>query len=264
MVFRRIDAGIKERAIELFLQGWDMSRIREALGVSEDSLRRWVNHYKETGLMVSDRTLCGRPSKIGPVLDELRALVNENPAIYLDELVTWAAIMHGILISKSSIHTALESVGMTLKKVHRTATQRDVLEGTLWHQNVQQSYTASQMVFLDETSLDNRNLQRTRYIATRFVQGAVNGDEFYDFVEKDVLPQMNPFPHRRSILVLDNASIHKSNNLRELVEFHGRLSVSTRCIVCHRYKLRRACVHRLHSIVSPSILAELQPYRGEF
>lgn len=35
------------------------------------------------------------------------------------------------------------------------------------------------------------------------------------------LPQMNPFPAERSVLVMDNCSIHKSEALRQAVEGAG-------------------------------------------
>ncbi|KZP32788.1 hypothetical protein FIBSPDRAFT_656379, partial [Athelia psychrophila] len=56
------------------------------------------------------------------------------------------------------------------------------------------------------------------YIATRVVPGSLDGDEFFDFIVHDVLPKMNPYPQDRSVLVLDNCAIHKSDALREVVE----------------------------------------------
>ncbi|THV00926.1 hypothetical protein K435DRAFT_580699, partial [Dendrothele bispora CBS 962.96] len=40
---------------------------------------------------------------------------------------------------------------------------------------------------------------------------------FFCFVEA-LLEQMNPWPQKNSVLVMDNASIHKSEEIRELVE----------------------------------------------
>ena len=48
------------------------------------------------------------------------------------------------------------------------------------------------------------------YIACKVFKGAVNRDSFNDFIINDVLPQWNPFPGPKSIIVMDNASIHKS------------------------------------------------------
>ena len=52
------------------------------------------------------------------------------------------------------------------------------------------------------------------------VENAVTGADFRRFVE-GLLLQMNEFPLPNSVLVIDNASIHKVNGIRELVEDHG-------------------------------------------
>lgn len=74
------------------------------------------------------------------------------------------------------------------------------------------------------------------YMGTRIVKGSVDGDEFFDFIVNDIvcfifpsaekilrslpaqLPEMQPFPNDRSVLLLDNCAIHKSELLREVVE----------------------------------------------
>ncbi|KIJ15201.1 hypothetical protein PAXINDRAFT_77925, partial [Paxillus involutus ATCC 200175] len=42
-------------------------------------------------------------------------------------------------------------------------------------------------------------------------------ETFSDFIEF-VLERMNPFPMPNSVLIMDNASIHHSNGLHEMVE----------------------------------------------
>ncbi|THV04577.1 hypothetical protein K435DRAFT_573727, partial [Dendrothele bispora CBS 962.96] len=56
------------------------------------------------------------------------------------------------------------------------------------------------------------------YAAARVVPGSVDGEEFFDFVVSEVIPTMNPFPGDRSVLIMDNCAIHKSEALREVVE----------------------------------------------
>ncbi|KAL1688513.1 hypothetical protein GGG16DRAFT_18531, partial [Schizophyllum commune] len=56
------------------------------------------------------------------------------------------------------------------------------------------------------------------YVASRVVPDSVDGAEFLDFIVADVLPCMNPFPGDRSVLILDNCAIHKSETLREIIE----------------------------------------------
>jgi putative effector of murein hydrolase LrgA (UPF0299 family) len=47
--------------------------------------------------------------------------------------------------------------------------------------------------------------------------GAYTADAFNHFAQA-LLARMNPFPQPNSVLVMDNASIHKSNQLIQLCE----------------------------------------------
>ena len=52
------------------------------------------------------------------------------------------------------------------------------------------------------------------------VENAVTGADFLRFVQ-GLLPRMNKWPLPNSVLVVDNASIHKVAGIREAVEEHG-------------------------------------------
>lgn len=52
-------------------------------------------------------------------------------------------------------------------------------------------------------------------MTARVFQGSTAADTFNDFIIKDVLPLCNPFPGKRSVLILDNAPIHRSPILKE-------------------------------------------------
>ena len=103
-------------------------------------------------------------------------------------------------------------------------------------------YDTHMLIFLDETGADRRNLLRKYGYSVRgkpaqkhtllvrgervsgiaistsglldvsVVKGTVDGDKFYDFVLKHLLPQLMPFNgvNAHSIVVLDNCSIHTS------------------------------------------------------
>jgi transposase len=51
------------------------------------------------------------------------------------------------------------------------------------------------------------------YILTVMFKGSINGERFDEFVIEYVLPLCTPFLGRNSVLVMDNASIHKSKRL---------------------------------------------------
>ena len=57
------------------------------------------------------------------------------------------------------------------------------------------------------------------------VKGSVDGDKFYDFVQKHLLPHLMPFngvnPH--SVVILDNCSIHHVDGIASMIEEVGAL-----------------------------------------
>lgn len=53
-------------------------------------------------------------------------------------------------------------------------------------------------------------------LLTHVIPGSVNGELFEGFIE-ELLDLMNPFPEPNSVLVMDNATIHKSDELQEMV-----------------------------------------------
>jgi len=105
-------------------------------------------------------------------------------------------------------------------------------------------WSAEQVVFLDESGVNSRSGERIHgwgpkgqiipyqvpftkgsnfsvlpaitvdgYVACCVYPGAVNGDTFNEFVETQLLPHCTPYPGPRSIIIMDNASIHKSEVL---------------------------------------------------
>lgn len=70
------------------------------------------------------------------------------------------------------------------------------------------------------------------------------------------LPRMNPFPDVNSVLVMDNASIHKGEELKEIVEEAGS------CLV-----LRDSAIYtsyRMLTSLSPALLSRFQSHRRIF
>lgn len=61
----------------------------------------------------------------------------------------------------------------------------------------------------------------------QFIHGTSNGDIFQDFVEKELLPQLLPFngSNSNSIVVMDNASIHHSQAIFDLISSVGALLI---------------------------------------
>ncbi|GAO49025.1 hypothetical protein G7K_3186-t1 [Saitoella complicata NRRL Y-17804] len=114
------------------------------------------------------------------------------------------------------------------------------------------AYTQEQLVFLDESAVDERRFTKicepltgTRAVqekvfgrltrwsvllalttegleALRIVQGSFNDDQFAKFINEELLPIVGPFPGRNSVIVLDNCRLHHEPRVAELlVNQHG-------------------------------------------
>ena len=59
------------------------------------------------------------------------------------------------------------------------------------------------------------------YLSYLITQGSITAKAFKTFVEEQVLPHSLLYPRPWSVLILNNASIHKSERLRELCEQYG-------------------------------------------
>jgi transposase len=270
MVYRKISQDMKERALQLLQDGWDLDDIVDALGMSGRSISRWSRNLKLTGHISSPWVQRGRLRLLNAAaIDDLCGLISETPSLFLDEIGEWLALYHDIPISTTALHNTLRDMGFSYKVLKRTAAQRDEEQRSAWRDEVANNLSREQLVFLDESSKDGRTFYRTYgrglrgsraveqvpferssrwsilpalsldgYIGLRIVPGSVDGGAFFDFVVEDVvrqdfptirstdrlfqLPQMQPYPSRRSILVMDNCNIHKSNALREAVEAAGK------------------------------------------
>ena len=121
----------------------------------------------------------------------------------------------------------------------RAAQQNEELR-QVWMNKIT-SYNANQLIVVDESAADERASNRKRgwapigvtpqakrlfvrserwsilpaytvdgFITWEIVHGSFTWDLFDDFVENKVLPLCNPFPLEKSVLIMDNATVHRS------------------------------------------------------
>jgi transposase len=220
MVYQKISPDRKQQALYLFLeQGWDIEHVAAALGVSGKSIHRWEGNYDIHGCVNPHSPLRGRPRLLTDrMTNELHELITENPSLLIDEIGEWLALYHDQLISTTALHDNLKDLGLTYKRLKRVAAERDDGYRSDWLHNIMTNYTANQLVFLDESSKDDRTILRrygqapsgqapvdnvslnrgirysilpaltiNGYMAVRVVEGSIEGAEFYDFVLNDVM-----------------------------------------------------------------------------
>ena len=180
-------------------------------------------------------------------------LVLERPGVYLREIKSELLSQLGLDITVSAICKFLHKAGLTRLKT--CAIQRYEALRTQFASDVS-LYSTEMLVFLDETGTDRRDSCRKKgytlrgkparaqrllvrgehisalclmsiegILACKIARGSVNGDSFLEFVENLLMPNLMPFNgyNPRSVVIMDNCSIHPIHEVTELIQQTGAL-----------------------------------------
>ena len=237
----------KEKSIE---------EIQDLLFVSNRSVRRYLTLFEETG-DVSPAIQQHGPGRILDAFEEMSLIQSllSKPEMYLEELRQELIQITGTDVSLSTICKTLKRLGFSRKKLKQVALQRseEQRQGFL----EEMSYlTADMLVWTDECGSNRRHevrqygyslrgLTPTSYkfvssgqrfsaipvVTTRGIEDVfitnktVNGDLFLQFVEQCLVPVLQPFngTNPRSVVIMDNASIHHVAEVVERIQHTGAL-----------------------------------------
>ena len=78
--------------------------------------------------------------------------------MYLGEIQDWIALAHEVHISKSALCNNICDTGIYFKLLYRAAAEHDEDFWEEWKQDANAHFTASQMVFIDETSKNEQTI----------------------------------------------------------------------------------------------------------
>ena len=91
---------------------------------------------------------------------DLYTLLEEAPELYLDEIQEWLAVAHDVGISTSALHENLEDAGISYKLLRKAAAECDEDARQHFRNHAKLHWTANQLIFVDETSKDERTIYR--------------------------------------------------------------------------------------------------------
>jgi transposase len=217
------------------LLGFPYPDIARHLNVDKSTVYRVVSLFEETGTVCTIQGYREKPQKKLSTRDEIAILtaVVEDPSMYLHELKHCLLQSTGTDISTASICKLLHKSGFSHKKLAFRAQQRRE-ELRVKFMTEMTAYEPEMLVFVDETGSDKRSslrkygyaLMGKRAVAekvlvrgkrhsvisamgidgvldTLITECSVNGDVFYDFVERKLLPQLLPFDgvNRNSVVI---------------------------------------------------------------
>ena len=109
MVYHKISPDMKQRALQLIDQRWEMQDVADILGVASKSIRRWADNYDTYGRVDPPSVLRGCPRLLNSeAISDLQELIRETPTLFLDEIGEWLALYHDQPISTTALHDNLD------------------------------------------------------------------------------------------------------------------------------------------------------------
>ena len=234
-------------------------QIAQNLNISRATAQRIFRRFESSG---SIEPTSSKSKSYLRALDEhtelyLVGIVLENPCMYLDELCSEVTSTFKISVSPSTVCKILHRYGITRKKVRQVAVQRcSALRGAFMAHAFM--FKMDMFVWVDETGNDHRTHIRKfgyslrgmsptytrllargkRYnaiaamtssgvLALEVKSESVNGETFFDFIRGTLIPRMQPFDGQstNSILVLDNCTVHRINEVREVLQHAGIITL---------------------------------------
>ena len=234
----------------------DLKTIADMLYIHTSTARRIISRYDAHGDISPVAYSHGPLKKLGDpeelcIVESLLA----NPAMYLSELQEELFQTTGLKVSISTIFRTVRRLGFTRKKLRNVALQQSEVRRNEFMEEM--SYLDAKMiVWLDETGTDKRKERRlygynlrgitpTSYkltvygkrlssiaiMSTRGIEdfdtyeGNINGDIFCSFIERCLTPILQPFngSNERSVVVMDNASIHHVDKVAKAIQSTGAI-----------------------------------------
>ena len=187
------------------------------------------------------------------MLQRLLEFLEDDPTAYLDEMQQFLYDEYELEVSAATISRTLKEAKWSRKAVQARAAERSEPLRRAW-QGIQKQYDSDQLIFLDESASNERTgdrkygwsplglicehsrplkkserwsilpaLTHDGYLDEVIFQGSITAEIFQEFVQERVLPHCSAYPGPRSVIILDNASIHKSAELRQMCEERGVL-----------------------------------------
>ena len=243
------------RVVLYYLQNRSARYIGRSLSISERTVNRIVSKFTRFGDIAPQRQQHG-PSSLLSDFEKVTVLQSllEQPGIYLRE-VQEELFSIGSVVSLSTICRTAKRLGLSRQRLKRIAMQRSEIQRARFLCD-REEFRPDMFIFVDETGSNRRNSlrmygygirgltpvchqlcvngQRISAIGVMSMRGiedayivdrSVNSDIFVTFVQRCLLPIIQPFDgdNPRSIVVLDNASIHHSKEVVNLISAAGSI-----------------------------------------
>ncbi|KIJ40118.1 hypothetical protein M422DRAFT_112421, partial [Sphaerobolus stellatus SS14] len=180
----------------------------------------------------------------------LLGLSERNPDMYLDEFQEQLRAQHGIIVGLATIWRTLVALGLSRKRLSKVAAECNEAAREAYRFTIG-AESPERLVFVDESRVDLHTTYRINgwskkgeratvsakfqrgqgysllpalcsegVIYSEVRKGAYDGPAFIEFIT-NLLEHMSPWPAPKSVLVMDNCSIHHLDEVEVLCTQRG-------------------------------------------
>lgn len=252
---------LRWRAVVLYYcYGIPLSSISLLLGPTVSTIKRWLSMFQSKGNVEPEARTRQDSRWPEHVLDHIKSYIEDMPCFLLEELQCELKERFPMLqnVSISSICRALKFDLKQSRKVLSKRAREATFEDTRVYEMILSQYyhNPDQLVFVDETSKDSRDMARRQgwsdigtecvvtlsfergkrasalaaldvngFFSWHHTEGTYDRLLFHKIMVEKIIPYMNHYPLPRSILILDNAKIHMYAQLIQAVESIGAMVI---------------------------------------
>jgi len=230
--------------------------ISDLLYIHISTVYRILDRFQECGTVAPVSHQSGPASLLGSVEEHAIAdALMSKPEIFLSELQNELFERTGTRASISTIFRTIRRLGFSRKKLRQVVLRRsDSLRAEFMEE--MNYLTADMIVWLDETGSDRRSENRKFGYHLRGItpcsyklsvrgkrlsciaamsnrgiedvdiyEGSIDGAIFSTFIARSLVPLLQPFDGRspRSVVVMDNASIHHVDQVASAIQSTGAI-----------------------------------------
>lgn len=164
---RHISRDLKNRILYLrFTEGFKVKEIERLLGVKKSMIYQILTYYRNFGVTYNPASFThfcpGRPRKLSNVdLTLMKALLGQDPTLYLDELQNELLIRRGTAVTIQTLLRSLRRLHFSRKSVSVSALERNDLDRSIYMNHFAEVISDPAMVmFIDEAARNKKNPSR--------------------------------------------------------------------------------------------------------
>ncbi|KKA22574.1 hypothetical protein T310_3365 [Rasamsonia emersonii CBS 393.64] len=223
---RRLTRGLspvkRAQILRYLLLGWRPDNIASECHVAVRTVYNIQNNLMRYGSVCRPHyRQLGRAHKLSDADEEalFQYLLSEGWRSQ-DELVYWLWHERGVSVSQSTVSRLLKRRNWTRKQLRRISLDRSEALRRAYLDDIRR-FAAEDLVFVDE-SISRENCWGTRYAQCDEL-GYWTSEDFIEWVKTRLLPAVNQQHRQPMVIVMDNVSIHISEEVTRMIEAEGHL-----------------------------------------